>query len=200
MRTITTKVYKYSELSEEAKEKARDWYRNATADDSFWSEAVLDDAATIGGLLGIDFKDFRGKPAIYFTGFCSQGDGACFEGNWHYSPGCVKAVKDHAPKDTEIRRIALELSRNARKVFYAVSASVRHVGCYYHENSVSIDVEAEKGDVSQIENAIEEALRDFMRWIYKQLKTEWDYQNSDEQVGETLEANEYEFDEDGNRF
>jgi hypothetical protein len=37
-----------------------------------------------------------------------------------------------------------------------------------------------------------------MRWIYKSLETEWDYLSSDEQIIETIQANEWEFDENGN--
>ena len=43
-------------------------------------------------------------------------------------------------------------------------------------------------------------LRAFADWIYLQLQNEYEYQNSDEQVAETIEANEYEFTVDGKRF
>jgi hypothetical protein len=49
------------------------------------------------------------------------------------------------------------------------------------------------------EDTLIELARDFMDWIYKQLEKEWDYQNSDEQVEESIRANEYEFLEDGVR-
>lgn len=48
-------------------------------------------------------------------------------------------------------------------------------------------------------DGIKELLRDYMRWIYKQLEKEHEYQNSNEVVDETITINEYEFDEDGNR-
>jgi hypothetical protein len=38
-----------------------------------------------------------------------------------------------------------------------------------------------------------------MRWIYRQLEREYDYQNADAQVDENIRANEYEFYEDGKR-
>lgn len=40
-------------------------------------------------------------------------------------------------------------------------------------------------------------MRAFADWIYRQLETEYDYQNSDEQVDESIIANEYEFTEEG---
>jgi len=36
-----------------------------------------------------------------------------------------------------------------------------------------------------------------MRWIYRQLKTEYEYSVSDEVVAENIIANGYEFTEDG---
>lgn len=38
-----------------------------------------------------------------------------------------------------------------------------------------------------------------MRWIYRALEAEYEYQDSDGQVDETIKANEYEFEEDGSR-
>lgn len=48
-RTIVTrtKVYKYKELNEKAKEMARDWYRGHLNDDEWW-EYVYTDAENIG--------------------------------------------------------------------------------------------------------------------------------------------------------
>ena len=42
-------------------------------------------------------------------------------------------------------------------------------------------------------------MRDFAQWIYDSLEKEYEYQMSDEFVTENIEANEYEFDEEGNR-
>ena len=35
-KTITTTVYEFHELSDKAKEKARDWYRKASSNDEWW--------------------------------------------------------------------------------------------------------------------------------------------------------------------
>jgi hypothetical protein len=73
-RVTETTVYQFDELSDEAKEKAREWYRQGNVTTRFWSECTIDDAKEIGKLLGMDIDN------IYFSGFWSQGDGACFEG------------------------------------------------------------------------------------------------------------------------
>ena len=37
-----------------------------------------------------------------------------------------------------------------------------------------------------------------MRWSYRLLEREYEYLTSDDAIKETIEANEYEFDENGN--
>ena len=43
MQVIETKVYSFQELSEEAKKKARAWWRKSTEDDSIWHECVTEE-------------------------------------------------------------------------------------------------------------------------------------------------------------
>jgi len=47
MRVEETKLYKYSELSEDAQEKAREWFREGGVDYEWW-DSVYDDAENIG--------------------------------------------------------------------------------------------------------------------------------------------------------
>jgi len=189
--TTTRTLYKFDELSDEAKEKAIERYRENNLDYD-WYDFVYDDAITIGKLMGIKID------RIYFSGFSSQGDGACFEGEYFYNAGSVKAIKDYAPQDETLHRIAKDLQNIQRKTFYHLYAYVKHSGHYYHENCTNIDV---RNDVQELtdeqEQGIKDCLRDFMRWIYKQLESEYDYLQSDEQIRETIQANEYEFTEDG---
>lgn len=48
MRTVRTKVYKFSELSKSAKEKAIDSLYYINVDDSYWYESTYEDANNIG--------------------------------------------------------------------------------------------------------------------------------------------------------
>ena len=52
-------------------------------------------------------------------------------------------------------------------------------------------------DVGEAEDEVQTLLRDFADWIYARLEEEYEYRTSDEQVEESIRANEYEFDEDG---
>lgn len=221
-RVIKKTVYTFDELSDKAKEKARDWYRQGNCEDSFWSEGVLDQAEEVSVMLGIDlcqtpYKTIGGetryKATIYFSGFWSQGDGACFEGTWDASKVRADALKKEWPTDKELHRIADGFAEVAKE--YPEGAfSVKHTGHYSHSHSTSFDVELNDPKENDLEydstewsvaatkwredeETLIELARDFMDWIYKQLEKEWDYQNSDEQVDESIKCNEYEFSEDG---
>ena len=71
MRTETLEIFKYEELNDCAKEKARNWYRDGN-DDNFWSECVIDDAKEVAALMGWEIDK------VYYSGFWSQGDGASY--------------------------------------------------------------------------------------------------------------------------
>ena len=205
MRSVSKTVYKFSELDDRAKERAREWFRvdNLAYD---WWEFVYDDAATIASLFGLDLmtrrvKQMDGKTRydinISFSGFCSQGDGACFEGHYSYAKGSVKKVKDHAPQDKELHSIVERLYEAQRKNFYGLQAEIRHTGHYSHKYSMSIDVSCDDENRRFDEDSVIEPLRDFAGWIYERLEAEHDYLMSDEVIDESMETNEYEFDEDG---
>lgn len=194
-------VYTYDELSDEAKARARDWWREASAGDNWFSEAVIEDAATIAPMLGVDLHyrtarlyggGTRQKPAIYWAGFYSQGDGACFEGSFDGDKVNPTGLREHAPQDSELQRIADGLAQ-AR----GMTATIRHTGHYSHEHSVTFDWDYDESKAGATEEDIEDLLRDFMRWIYRALEREYEYVMGNECVAETIEANEYEFDESG---
>lgn len=124
MRTKTITLYSYDELSPEAQEKARDWYRNASAGDDFWSESPLEAIADAGALLGIDFDIPRGQKsgkAIWFSGFWSQGDGCSFDGTWRARDVQAGKIASEYPEtpdykpNSELNRIAGELAELAKR-------------------------------------------------------------------------------------
>jgi hypothetical protein len=56
---------------------------------------------------------------------------------------------------------------------------------------------AAEREAPKAEAELKEATRDAMRWVYRMLEAEYDWQTSDEQVDEMLKANGYEFTEEG---
>ena len=203
----TTLVYQFDELDEKAKERAREWYRQGNWDDNFWSECVIDDAKEIGTHMGMDIDN------IYFSGFWSQGDGACFEGTWRASDVKVDKLKEYAPQDKELHRIVDGLAELAKE-YPDGYFKVTHRGHYSHSGCTSFDVELPCEQEEELEynspeykllqvklgedeDALIELARDYMDWIYRTLEKEWEYLNADAQVDESIRANEYEFLKDG---
>ncbi len=205
-------AYQFDELSDAAKEKARDWYRNMRNEhfDSSELESTVDDFAAIAEIMGVEFDTHevnlmfgksRRAPNIYWSVSHCQGDGACFEGTYDYKATAPQAIRDYAPKDAELHRIADQLTVEQIRWGFGLRATLKQTDSHYtHEHTISIDVEDrrdEDRDVSDAEKAISELLRDLMRWLHAALHAEEDYRNSDEAVDESIEANEYLFDEEG---
>lgn len=85
MKTIETTVYSYDELSDDAKEEAREWYREGN-DYAFLSEAMREYAGELLKENKIKSDDFK----VYYSLSYCQGDGAMIEMSgywkaWHVS-------------------------------------------------------------------------------------------------------------------
>lgn len=188
-KTTTETVYKLAELTGNGRETALEKLGEFATSDSFWHESVMEDAKTIAALMGIEIKD------IFFSGFWSQGDGACFTGSYSWRKGCVQLVKEYAPQDETLHKIAAALQKVQAPNFYRLTASVAQSGHYSHEYSTAIDVDGAL--VPDADETLKDTLRDYMRWIYRQLEKEYEYRTSEAALVEDAEANEWEFTEDG---
>ena len=190
--TTVPKVYKFKELSDEAKETAIGNRRNWNVSDNFWSECVIEDAKTIGELFGLDIEN------VWFSGFSSQGDGACFDGCYEYRKGALKAIKEHAPEDTDLHEIVKSLQDIQRPSFYQLYAKCKQSGHYNHSGcmNVSVDCEDEYWR-DDCDSDLTDQLRYFADWIYKRLEKEYDYQTSDKVIIEQIEDYELKFSESG---
>lgn len=211
MRTETTtrELYTFAELSDEAKERAREDYRRAEweSGDIYWSESVIEDADTIAAILGIDISRRtqwtngatvqRSDPAIYWS-IGGSGEGACFSGRYSYAKGSGAAIRKHAPQDVELHRIADALQRAQRRNFYKLWADIVGNDRYFTTRaSVESDHERELSPVDAED--IEQAIRDFASWIFHQLRAADEYHVSDECVNDYLTNGDDEFTEDGRR-
>jgi hypothetical protein len=212
MRQETIQVFQFDELSDSAKERARHWYRNVSRDDNFYSEFVYEHAAELADILGIDLRQTRKtkkdgshtyEPTIYYSGFWSQGDGACYEGTYKYKKGALKAMRETVPNDAELIRIAKGLQDVQKRHFYKLEAKCAQRGFYNHSGCMTVDVSHSEDmyrDIGEAESDVAQLLRDFADWIYKQLEKAYEWENSDGQVIETIRANEYEFTENGDPY
>ena len=207
---VETELFAFDELSDAAKEKAREWYRQGNLDDDWW-DTVYSDFLAICEILGIVLKTrpvklmgggIRRKPCIYFRGFCSQGDGASFEvEHYAYARGSVARIMAYAPNDDELHAIVRRLASIQRRNFYCLYARADRRGFYCHESSMHIDVRRDDAEMTaDAEEVVSEALRDLARWLYHRLEREYNYLQSDEMVDEAIIANAYTFTAAGERF
>lgn len=204
-RKIETTVFTYSELSEDAKAKARDWYRemDAQSGDTFFSESVLDDFGEVLTACGFDLvRGARGRDAIYWSGFGSQGDGASFAAYWRASRVDIDAtLADRpatCPSNAELHPIliaARDLAALDGQAHGDTAPTTRgHSQVSDYGTGEDLEDNANAPDAADM---FKELCSDLAHWLYHQLEREYAYQNTDAAVAESIEANEYEFTADG---
>lgn len=195
--------FTFSALSKKAQQHALDKarYRDVEFDD--WWGSVYEDAARMAALLGIDIDTFdknsgRSGPTIYFTGFCSQGDGASFVGWYRPKADALTAIKAETDDKTLIniaeRLTVLNVTLALWPEFERLQAKVTTSGHYSHSRTMNITVEYEPCDVNMpdvfpgisVEDELTACMREFADWIYNQLEAEHDYLTSDKTVQERL--------------
>lgn len=133
----------------------------------YWSDDVIYDAKQIAALMGITIDK------VYFSGFWSQGDGACFTGHLGYDADCLEKVMEYAPLDKELHEIA---TRWVNLRCPDLEGRVTHSGRYYHSNSVSFSIEADQEvDVDKVIIAAKQ----LMDWIYGKLEENYNYAKAD---------------------
>ncbi len=83
MRNITVTLYKFDELpTEEAKEKAREWWRNLESQDPAWREEhykstkkalkFIDSYRTVHGVEGLEAAAVKMQGECPWTGYCAD--------------------------------------------------------------------------------------------------------------------------------
>ena len=208
MRIKEQKVYGFGELSERAKNKAREWFRGVY-DREDWADCVLEQANDAAAMLGIEIGTrviqlygggTRLDPVIYWS-IGGSDAGVAFNGRYKYAKGSVARIKREWPKDTKLHEIARGLQAVQQRSRYAIKADICTAGGRVYNglrfedisNIPDSDFKPAEGGFDDVCHWIER----FADWIRLGLEKEWDWINSDEQVDESIMANEYEFDVDG---
>jgi hypothetical protein len=147
---------------------------------------------------------------MYFSGFWSQGDGACFEG--HIEDTIMFLDKNCKPEEYPMIRMVVANGGRVR-------LSVRQSGHYYHENCTAFSMDADmpsnvmeqrtefheqvvegydkvmEKEIDDFEKESIEIFKNFMRKLYRNLEQEYDYLTSDDAVAEAIQANDLTDDE-----
>jgi len=174
--TKTYNLYNFSELSEDAKEKARQWYREGEGNfyDGWWDYGMIEEELEKIGL-SADMKELN------FS--LDRSDYLFF---W-------KGINVDDPKKF-LKSAGLDLRKKEVRDcldYDGISIDTRHFGGGAGKNYVE---PSELGNV-----CLTDYLNDVLEDIKSQLRKDADYMDSDEAVDETIEANEYTFLEDGTR-
>lgn len=176
MRTIRTKVYKFSELSESAKQKAIEKMHDINFSWGDWWENVYEDAAQIG---------------LKITGFDIDRGSYCkgeFLEDANYTAN--KIIQEHGH--------TCETYKTASGFLQDWSNLVEKYSDGIEKDKVAEDNEYEfDKDADDLEN---EFLKSICEDYRINLQKEYEYLSSEDAIIETIEANEYEFTKDGNRF
>jgi len=191
MKEITIKGYTFSELNEEAKAKALEEHCHILVEDADWHDPVLEcfkeDMEAIG------FSNV--KPA--YSGFWSQGDGACFTCQ---SVDLAK-VFEHM-KITNYFDIPQRWVDAATYGLLACSV-IKNNSNYSHSNTITAIIEWDSlhlltaNDTENISVVLTDFARDCADGLYADLETAYTAETSADAVGTELEEREYLFTENG---
>lgn len=171
MKTKTINLYEFDELSDEAKDRARDWYRQGL--DYEWWEWTYDDAERIG--LKITEFDLGGSKRI--KGHLTES----------VQEVCSRILNDHG-KDCDTYKLAKQWVATSDKLQALIDAK--------HDDEAEDERERLEDEQEENKDEFEHAL---LEEYFVLLDREWEYLNSTEQVDESIRSNGYTFTEDGER-
>lgn len=181
----------YADLNEAQKEKAIEIMRELENHDStpYWAENITDewkeDLETEYGIT---------DAVIYWSGFCSQGDGASISTDYYID---IEKFLRKCKAWSKFRVLHNIVEREE------IHAKVeRSSSRYNHENTVGGCVELDynidwtpkqEEAAERLEEFLTDKIRELSRELYRELDKENDYQQSDEALWATIEANEYNY-------
>lgn len=179
-KTIT--LYTFSELSEEVQRRLIDKNRYDYGNDIYdiVSNEYLDDRKA-------ELENIADNVKIYYSGFCSQGDGACIIGN-NFDLKRIINLNEFCEKNKISRKrmdiILKHITFNLVKIDYH----------YSHCCTVSSDVDTDRYITDRLYNFVEKLEKALKDWqertankYYHKLKEIYDYYYSDEYIKEDLE-------------
>ena len=205
MKTLTINLYTYDELTAEAQNNAIEQNREINVDYPSWDEFIIDEMKDALEKAGIE------KPEIQYSGFWSQGDGLSFT---------ARNV------NLELLMTASKASEKYPEFYEALKEGLIDYSCwieridnfYVHGRTATLildsidnlaDDEEDEEEYYRIQDVIDAQLYDLTEYLdqwreetasdfYHQLRKEYEYLTDDEAIIETIQANEYYFDQDGN--
>jgi hypothetical protein len=215
MKTITVNLYKFSELSEDAKEKAINYFRESNNNDQPW---FIDDAnntfESFAKLFSINWQSidyeqpYRNEYSIKLDDQIIQLSGQrlatyiwnnykrdLFKGKYYHSQSFSKI--NHPVKHKRVKSQTFK-SGNVFNAYYS-AIQLEHscvlTGVCYDEDILQpiYDFLDKPTDID-----FETLLNDCIYSLCHSISSEIEYQQSDEAITEDIEVNDYDFDINGN--
>lgn len=189
MKTKTIILRQFKECSKELQETILNNYRDINVEDV----NIYENNDT--HMQNLADKGFL-NPTVYYDLSCRQGNGACFV--------CSEFELNLLLENLEIKHktwliniiknyCEIELKRNNLATFYTHENTVNfNIITYFQKDYKNIEKAIET-----IEKHIEKIRLEACKELYKNLTNDYDFLRSDEQVKETLIANEYYFNKYG---
>lgn len=207
MRTVETIIYNVEDLKKEELKELRDRvlekHRDINVDYDGWYECIEEDFKE--KLTSLGYDDIEAT----WSGFWSQGDGASFTGEIWISEDVLKRLyPDHEELKQSIKNMIIDNVKInvVRNSYYR----------YVHSNTIFAELDTYDLDyiledhprledkvnkvLEIIENNINKEIEQLSDDYYDDLRAYYYEMTSDDQVLETLEANDYEFLEDGSIY
>lgn len=189
-------VYKFSELSEDAKEKVLERYRDWNVSDEYWYEHFND-------FLKEDLKEFGLLfDSFSFSGFFSQGDGASIR----YSISDTFKFIRHLMPDKKDSKLINRLEEWAVDGIDHDRETQRRRDFYYYDDYCAVEFNLYGANqplprlsdfVERLNKASTEFHKDLCRKLYRDLQREYDYQTSDTTLTEYFIQSDYVFTQEG---
>ena len=205
--TVSYEVYKYGELTEDAKEKVKEWYLEGRESYVF-TEMVMEDLHNLFGTNDLKVQ--------YDLGY-SQGDGFNIYGEID-AESIFKCLENHNG-GTQLERFENVLTEKEKKTIlhYAewvgkieLPTNNRYCYCVASHTNIADDWEYDLENYYGYKNINKEALEKFEELVkgiftelcrsYEEQGYDYFYEISEEDLEEMCEANGYEFLKDGTAF
>lgn len=189
MKEVSLKIYTVDELDEKVRNAVIEEYRDILVERDWW-EPVYEGFRE-------DMRELGLEGELYFNGFYSQGDGACF-------------VSETVDTDLLVRTLyesGYDIPEDA--LLYSGDYSIRiskvresFANQYSHEYTIEAVITNEGDripttDITKLENVLTEWIRSECKRVYKNMELYYDELVTDDAILETIRDNNWMFTESG---
>lgn len=182
MKEIVIKGYEFNELSPKAQNKILNDFSHILVENNDWHDPIIEEfCEDMMANCGIE------NAQVQYTGFWSQGDGACFTAKNIDLLKLFNHMKE--TKYFDIPKAWLKAAKNK-----LITASIVKIDSHYHHsNTVRADVEYNDLDANAIYVVITAWVRDEADKLYQVLQNQYEIETSNATIIQEIEEREYLF-------